>query len=71
MTGKILILNRAKSTLEIQDEDNELSFSYIQDITHIEKEKTEYGTKRGIVNIFNGPISAGFVTNVKEIKEVW
>jgi hypothetical protein len=71
MTEKILILDRKNHTLEIQDGDNDLVYSYLQDITHIEKDKTEYGTKRGIVDIFNGLCSEGFVTNVKEIREVW
>jgi hypothetical protein len=71
MTEKILILDREHNTLEIQDGDNELSYSYIQDITHIKKDKTGYGTKRQIVNIFSGFRSAGYVTGVKEIREVW
>jgi hypothetical protein len=71
MAGKILILDRKHNTLEIQDGDNDLVYSYLQDITHIEKDKTEYGTKNRIFDIFSGDRSAGFVTHVKEIKEVW
>lgn len=71
MSEKILILDRKSNTLEIQDEDNECSFSYIQGITHIEKDETEYGTKNQSFDIFNGGISMGFVTNVKKIKEEW
>lgn len=71
MTRKILILNRKKRTLEIQDEDNEFSFSHIKDITHIEKDETKYGIGNQIFNIFNDSIPEGFVSNVKEIKEEW
>jgi hypothetical protein len=71
MSEKILILNRSKNTLEIQDEDDEFSYSYIENITHIKKCDNEYGFVRHIFDIFNGGILAGFVTNVKEIKEEW
>jgi hypothetical protein len=71
MTGKILILDRKHSTLEIQDEDDAYSYSYIGGVSHIRKDETRYGTENRIYDIFSGYCSAGFVTNVKEIKEVW
>lgn len=71
MTEKILILNRKKNTLEIQDEDNCLCFSYLVDITHIEKDETDYGANYGIFDVFNGKVHKGFITDVKEIKEEW
>ena len=43
MTRKILILNRKKNRLVIQDEDNEFSYSHMEGITHIEK--TEQNTE--------------------------
>jgi hypothetical protein len=69
MTRKILILSRALHSLEIQDEEDDLSYSYLQGITHIEKDKTDEGIETRSVELYNGPISKGFVTNVKEIKE--
>jgi hypothetical protein len=71
MTEKILILDRKNHSLERQDEDDAYSYSYIGGITHIKKDETKYGIENRIADIFNGLCSVGFVTNVKEIKEVW
>ena len=71
MSAKILILNRKKSTLEIQDEDDYTYFSYILEITHVEKDKSEFGIKSRTYDIFDGDASKGFVTDVKEVREEW
>lgn len=71
MTEKILVLDRKHNTLEIQDGDNDLVYSYIGGISHIRKDETTYGTENRIFDIFSGLCSVGFVTHVKEIKEVW
>jgi hypothetical protein len=71
MTEKILILDRHRNTLEIQDEDDLSSYSRIENITHVKKVDIKYGVERRIFRIFNGDHFAGFVTDVKEIEEEW
>jgi hypothetical protein len=71
MTEKILIVDRSRNTLEIQDDDDGLSYSVMGKITHVKKVEIKHGEERRIFEIFNGDHLAGFVTNVKEIKEEW
>jgi hypothetical protein len=71
MGEKILILNRSKNTLEIQDEDDEFSYSYMVNITHLKKGETQSEVDMRIFDVFNGCMIAGYVANVKEIKEEW
>jgi len=69
MSGKILILNRPRNLLKIQDEDDEFSYTRLYDITHIELEVD------GSYEIFNRKSQEsayrGYITNVKEVKEEW
>jgi hypothetical protein len=71
MTDKILILDREVNTLEIQDENDELCFSCLYNITHVKKDESDYGIETCCYDILNGPLFVGYIKNVKEIKEVW